>query len=273
MTFQSRLIKVFVVVLLALFIAGNVSAREKLRVGMECDYYPFNYKDTSGELMGYDVDVAKGLAEILDVEIVYICQAWDGMIPALLANKFDLIIASMSITKSRAKKIDFSTPYRVSAGQILGPKKMKVKLFDEQDNLIPENFKGLRVGLERATTYSSWFKAKLPGADIVLYDGTEPAYLDLVNGRVDIIMTNPMKAHLKFLSKPNGAGFEFKSPPINEVDYFGTGVGIGMRKGQDELKARLNAGLKKLITEGKLTEYALKIFPFAIHNEEWKDIE
>lgn len=272
MTLKSKLLKILVVGLLALFIAGNVSAKEKLRVAMECDYWPFNYKDTSGVLQGYDVDVAKGLAEILDVEIEYVCQAWDGMIPALLANKFDLIIASMSITESRAKKIDFSTPYRVSVGRILGSKNKEMKLFDKDGNVIPENFKGLRVGLERASTYAGWFKAKLPGADVVLYDGTEPAYLDLVNGRVDIIMTNPMKAHLKFLSKPNGAGYEFKSPAIHEVEYFGIGVGIGMRQGQPELKARLNAGIKQLIEDGKLTEYALKIFPFPIHNEEWKDL-
>jgi arginine/ornithine transport system substrate-binding protein len=273
MKFQSRVVKIFVVGLLALFIAGNVSAKEKFRVGMECDYWPFNYKDTSGELQGYDVDVSKGIAEILDVDIEYVCQAWDGMIPALLANKFDLIIASMSITEKRAKKIDFSTPYRVSVGRIVGPKKTEMKLFDNDGNLIPENFKGLRVGLERASTYAGWFKAKLPGADVVLYDGTEPAYLDLVNGRVDIIMTNPMKAYLKFLSKPNGAGYEFKSPAINEVEYFGIGVGIAMRKGQPELKARIDAGIKQLIKNGKLTEYALKIFPFPIHNEEWQNLE
>jgi len=76
----------------------NVSA-ETLRVGMECTYAPFNYKTADGELAGYDVDVAKGIAQIIGAEFEYVCQEWDGMIPALLANKFDLIIASMSITE------------------------------------------------------------------------------------------------------------------------------------------------------------------------------
>ncbi len=252
-------------------IIGTISgaSAEKLRVGMECTYAPFNYKTADGDLAGYDVDVADGVARIIGAELEFVCQEWDGMIPALLANKFDLIIASMSITEKRMKKIDFSGPYRFSTGRILGSKSKKMNLFDDAGNPIPENFKGLRVGLERATTYSSWFKDILPGANVVLYDGSEPLYLDLQNGRVDLIMTNPMKAFLKFLSKENGAGFEFKGPTVDEVKYFGIGVGIGMRQGEKELKGRLNEALKELINSGELETYALKIFPFKLHKDEW----
>lgn len=248
---------------------GSPTSAESLRVGMECTYAPFNYRDASGELVGYDVDVAKGVAEIIGADLEFVCQQWDGMIPALLANKFDLIVASMSITESRLEKIDFSSPYRDSVGRLVGKSGQDLNLFDASGNPIPENFGGLRIGLERASTYESWFNAKLPDADIVLYDGSEPLYLDLVNGRVDAIMTNPMKAYLRFLSKEEGSGFEFISPPVNEVEFFGVGVGIGLRQGQPELKARLDDAIKQLINDGKLTEYALKYFPFPIHNEEW----
>jgi len=74
-----------------------------------------------------------------------------------------------------------------------------------------------------------------------------------------------MKAHLRFLSKEDGAGYEFVSPQIDEKKYFGIGVGIGLRQGNDELKARLNAALKTLTDDGWLEKYALKYFPFAIH--------
>jgi arginine/ornithine transport system substrate-binding protein len=250
---------------------GTSASAEKLRVGMECTYAPFNYRTDAGELAGYDVDVAKGVAEIIGAELEFVCQQWDGMIPALLANKFDLIVASMSITESRLEKIDFSSPYRDSVGRIVGKSDQDLNLFDPSGNPIPENFAGLRIGLERASTYESWFNAKLPDAEIVLYDGSEPLYLDLVNGRVDAIMTNPMKAHLRFLATDEGSGFEFISPAISEVEFFGTGVGIGLRQGQPELKARLDGAIKQLINDGKLTEYALKYFPFPIHNEEWGD--
>ena len=110
---------------------------------------------------------------------------------------------------------------------------------------------------------------QLPDADVVLYDSSEALYLDLQNGRVDVIMTNPMKAHLKFLSKPDGAGFEFKGPVVDEEKYFGIGVGIGLRQGQPELKERLNGALKQLINSGQLESYAKKIFPFKLHKDEW----
>lgn len=245
------------------------AAAETLRVGMECTYAPFNYRTESGELAGYDVDVAKGVAEIIGADLEYVCQQWDGMIPALLANKFDLIIASMSITDARLEKMDFSSPYRDSVGRMVGKAGADLNLFDDAGKPIPENFKGLRVGLERASTYEAWFTATLPDADIVEYDGSEPLYLDLRNGRVDVIMTNPMKAHLRFLATDAGKGFEFVSPAINEEKYFGIGVGIGLQKDQPELKARLDGAIKQLINDGKLTEYALKYFPFPIHNEDW----
>ena len=251
-------------------LASAAAQADTLRVGMECTYAPFNYREASGELAGYDVDVAKGVAEIIGADLEFVCQKWDGMIPALLANKFDLVIASMSITNSRLEKMDFSVPYRISVGRLVGKKDMGVTLFDDAGAPIADNFGGLRIGMGRATTYSKWFEAKLPGANVVLYDSSEAMYLDLENGRTDMIMTNPMKAFLKFLSKENGAGFEFVSPQIDETEYFGIGVGIGLRKGNDDLKERLNAALLQLTKDGSLETYALKYFPFAIHNEKWE---
>ncbi|MHC8508943.1 MAG: transporter substrate-binding domain-containing protein [Rhodospirillales bacterium] len=253
----------------ALFAFAQPASAETLRVGMECTYAPFNYRTASGELAGYDVDVAKGVAEIIGADVDYVCQEWDGMIPALLANKFDLIVASMSITEKRLKQIDFSTPYRVSIGRLVGPAGADWNLFDSSGEPIAKNFKGKRVGLERASTYASWFAAKMPDAEVVLYDGSEPLYLDLQNGRVDMIMTNPMKAYLKFLSGDGAGKFGFVSPAVTEEKYFGPGVGVGMRQGNDALKARIDMAVKQLVRDGSLEKYALKIFPFPIHNEKW----
>jgi len=252
----------------ALFAAGAVSA-ESLRVGMECTYSPFNYRNADGDLVGYDVDVAKGVAEIIGADLEFVCQQWDGMIPALLANKFDLIVASMSITETRMEKIAFSSPYRKSEGRLIGKADANLNLFDDDGNPIAANFAGLRVGLERATTYQNWFDAELPDAEIVLYDSNEALYLDLQNGRTDIIMTNPMKAYLRFLSDDVGKGFAIVSPPIDEEKYFGIGVGIALRKGEDDLRDRLSAAIKELVNNGSLSAYSRKIFPFDIHKEEW----
>ncbi len=252
-------------VALSAFGASQSASAETLRVGMECTYAPFNFKNASGELDGYDVDVAKGVAGLIGADLEFVCQKWDGMIPALLANKFDLVVASMSITDKRLKKMDFSSTYRISVGRLVGKKNSGFNLFDKAGKPIPANFAGLKVGLERATTYSDWFENVLPKAKVVLYDTNEALYLDLVNGRTDMIMTNPMKAYLRFLSKEDGAGFEFVSPQIDEKKYFGTGVGIGLRQGNEALKGRLNKAIRTLADHGYLESYALKYFPFAIH--------
>ena len=260
-----QLLKFAALAVLSMTLFTNSAQAETLRVGMECTYAPFNFKNADGYLDGYDVDVAKGVAAIIGADLDFICQKWDGMIPALLANKFDIVVASMSITDKRLKKMDFSSTYRISVGRLVGRKNAGFNLFDSSDKPIPANFAGLKVGLERATTYSDWFENELPEAKVVLYDNNEALYLDLVNGRTDMIMTNPMKAHLRFLSKEDGAGYEFVSPQIDEKKYFGIGVGIGLRKGNDDLKARLNGAIKTLTDNGSLEKYALKYFPFAIH--------
>ena len=267
MKLRSHLLAVAVAV--GTMLAAQAAHSETLRVGMECTYAPFNFKTASGELDGYDVDVSKGVAKIIGADLEYVCQEWDGMIPALLANKFDLVIASMSITDKRLEKMDFSGPYRFSTGQLVGSKKLKVNLFDDAGEPIPANFKGLTVGLERATTYSHWFEEVLPEAKVTLYDSNEALYLDLQNGRTDLIMTNPMKAYLRFLSQEDGSDFELKGPTVDEEKYFGIGVGIGLRKGQPELRERLNAALKQLINSGELEGYAKKYFPFKLHKDEW----
>lgn len=243
---------------------------EPLKVGTECTYFPFNYTESDGKLTGYDVDVATEVGKRIGAEIEFVCQEWKGMIPALMAGKFDLIVASMSITEERLKQIDFSGPYRVSIGQFVGPKAKNLALFNADGSVNVEAFDGVKIGLERSSTYENWMKAKVPGAEIAYYDNNEAMYLDLAAGRVDAIMTNPMKAYLSFLSKDDGAGFEVVGPQLEDEAYFGTGVGIGLRKDNAELLERMNTALQAMTEDGTLKSFSLKYFPFAINPQEWK---
>lgn len=241
---------------------------ETLQVGTECTYHPFNFRTDDGELKGYDIDVATEVGKRLDTDIDFVCQEWKGMIPALLAGKFDLIVASMSITEKRLEQIDFSAPYRVSIGQFVGAKEADLQLFSGE-TLNPDGFKGIKIGLERATTYEDWLTANVPEAEIAYYDNNESMFLDLAAGRVDAIMTNPMKAYLKFLSTDDGSKFDVIGPQIAEDQYFGVGVGVGLRQGNDELKGQIDVAIKEMIDDGTLTEFSLRYFPFPIHPQEY----
>jgi polar amino acid transport system substrate-binding protein len=241
------------------------AAQQDLRAGSECTYFPFNFRDTDGVLKGYDIDVGNELGKRLGVKIEWVCQKWDGMLPALLANKFDLILASMSITEERRQRIDFSESYRVSIGQFVGARSKGYKLFNADNTPNPAAFKGVRVGLQRATTYDNWIQAKVPDATVVRYDTVEQLYLELKSGRVDVIMTNPMKTHLEFLSKPDGAGFEVVGPQLEEEKYFGQGVGVGVRKGNAELLKRIDTAILAMRKDGTLDGFSRKYFPWAIH--------
>ncbi|MCC6471839.1 MAG: transporter substrate-binding domain-containing protein [Alphaproteobacteria bacterium] len=248
-----------------LAVATPGQAQEKLMVGSECTYFPFNYRDSDNVLKGYDIDVANEIAKRLNAKVEYVCMKFDGLLPALLAGKFDLIAASLSITEDRRQKIDFSVPYRLSIGQFVAPKAKKLQLFNADGSLNKPAFKGIRVGIQRATTYDNWFQAIVPDANVVRYEGVEAIYLDLKAGRVDAIMTNPMKTYLEFLSKPDGAGFEVVGPQITEEKYFGTGAGIGLRKDNPELLKRIDTAILDMKKDGTLDKFSKLYFPFAIY--------
>ena len=262
-----RLFAKFFAVVAAVFavVGGPAAAQETLRAGTECTYFPFNFRDADGTLKGYDVDVGNEIGKRLNMKVEWVCQKWDGMLPALLANKYDVILASLSITEERRQKIDFSVGYRLSIGQFVGPKAKGLKLFKDDKTPDTAAFKGVKVGLQRGTTYENWITAKVPDATVVKYDTVEQTYLELKSGRVDVIMTNPMKTYLEFLSKPDGAGFEVIGPQIDEEKYFGTGAGVGLRKGEEALLKRIDAALVDMKKDGTLDKFSKAYFPFAIY--------
>lgn len=250
---------------LALGAAAPAAAQETLKAATDCAYFPFSFRDADSVLKGYEIDLGEDIARRANFKIEWVCQKFDGLIPSLLANKFDIILSTMSITDARRQSIDFSVSYRVSVGQFVGPKGKMQKLFNVDGTPNPAGFKDLRVGLGRATTYDNWMQAKVPDATVVRYDTDVQMYLELKSGRVDVLMTNPLKIYLEFLSKPDGAGYEVIGPQIKDEKYFGIGVGAGVRKGSDALLKRIDTALNDMKKDGTLERYSKKYFPFTIY--------
>jgi len=233
--------------------ASGAQAADKLRIGTEGAYPPFNLVDANGELQGFDVDIAKALCDRMGAECTFVKQDWDGMIPALMARKFDAIVASMSITEERLKAVDFSEKYWTNKLQFVGKKDMML-------DVSMDGLKGKTIGAQRATISGEWLEKNRAGANVKLYDTQENAYLDLASGRLDGILADAL-VNYDWLQSDAGKGFEFKGDPVFDGDL----IGIAIRKGQDDLRMKLNKAIKDIVADGTYAKINAKYFPFSIY--------
>ncbi|MFO7706192.1 MAG: ABC transporter substrate-binding protein [Halopseudomonas sp.] len=243
-------------VLLAAATAMLMSApalADELRIGTEGAYPPFNLIDQSGEVVGFDIDIAKALCEKMEAECSVVTSDWDGIIPALNTRRFDFLVASMSITEERQQAVDFTEPYYTNKLQFVAPKKSDFKT-DEA------SLKGKTIGAQRATIAGQWLEDNM--GDVVnvrLYDTQENAYLDMNSGRIDGVLADNFVQY-EWLQSDAGANFEFKGEPVFDNDK----IGIAVRKG-DPLRERLNKALQEIVDDGTYAEINKKYFPFSIY--------
>lgn len=228
-------------------------AADKLKIGTEGAYPPFNLIDASGKATGFDVEIGQALCAKMKVECDVVTSDWDGIIPALNAKKFDFLIASMSITDERKQAVDFTDPYYTNKLQFIAPKGAEFKT--DKDSL-----KGKVIGAQRSTIAGTWLEENLDGiVDIKLYDTQENAYLDLASGRVDGVLADKF-VNWEWLKSDAGKDFEFKGEPVFDNDK----IGIAVRK-NDPLREKLNAALKEIVADGTYKQINDKYFPFSIY--------
>ena len=233
---------------------------DTIRFATEGAYPPLNTVDTAGAVQGFDVDIANALCEELKARCTWVKQEWDGMIPALKARKFDAIVASMSITEERKRQIDFSEKYYQTPARIVAPR-------DAAFEGTPEGLAGKRIGVQRGATHQCYAEKTFPDAEIVLYGTQEEVFRDLVLGRIDVQLSDSLIAQESFLSKDEGADYGFLGGDHTDVECYGEGVGIAVRKGDDDLREALSAAITAIRENGTYTEINDKYFPFDIYGE------
>lgn len=245
--------KVFLAAAVTLAFSAGAMA-ETLKMGIEAAYPPFNNKDASGQVVGFDKEIGDALCAKMKVECSVVTSDWDGIIPALNAKKFDFLISSLSITEERKAAVDFTDPYYSNKLQFIAPKNVDFKT--DKGSL-----KGKTIGTQRATLAGTWLEDTY-GDDIKvsLYDTQENAYLDLTSGRVDAILADKY-ANYDWLKTDAGKNYEFKGDPVVESDK----IGIAVRKGDNELRNKLNAALKEIVADGTYKKINDKYFPFSIY--------
>ncbi len=197
--------KAFVLVLAALFVTGiilstsvfgadinlakkstveKILARGELRVGFESGYVPFEMTDKKGNFIGFDMDYARRLAKDMGVKFVPVNTAWDGIIPALMTDKFDIIMGGMTITQERNLKINFVDPYIVVGQTILLNKKHEDAVKDYRDLNDPKYIVTSRMG----TTGEQAIKKYIPRATYKAFESEAEAGLEVINGKADALV-------------------------------------------------------------------------------------
>jgi polar amino acid transport system substrate-binding protein len=178
MNISTRFIAAASIAAMSLF-AGSAMAQEKLTIGTEGAYPPFNNLEANGTLTGFDIDIAKALCDEMKVSCTFVTNDWDGIIPALQAKKFDAIIASMSITPERKEQVTFSKKYYNTPPAIAVPKDSTIK------DATPASLKGKTLGAQGSTSHSNYVEKHFPDAQLKLYPTADEYKLDVSNGRID----------------------------------------------------------------------------------------
>ncbi|HIP78702.1 MAG TPA: ABC transporter substrate-binding protein [Kiloniellaceae bacterium] len=231
----------------------------KVRIGVEGAYPPFSQVTADGKLVGFDIDIANALCDQMKVECELVTQDWDGIIPALNARKYDAIIASMSITPERKEKVDFTNKYYQTPAKFVRKKGSGIEITQE-------GLKGKSVGVQRATIHDN-FVTEVYGDEVEVkrYGTQDEAYLDMVAGRVDLLLADSIALEDGFLKTDSGKDYEFVGPDFTDPQYFGEGAGIAIRKGEDELREMLNAAIDAIRANGVYKSIQDKYFDFNVY--------
>ncbi len=251
------------------------SIADQIKIGTEGAYPPWNSKDSAGNLIGFEVELANELCKIMKHECTIVEQDWDGMIPALVSRKFDAIMAGMSITSERMKTINFSQGYAdevASLAVMKGSKNEGLKTMsainlsdvsaDEQATLdvLTKAFKGKTIGVQTATIHQNFLESGLMGSvKVRTYKTQDEVNLDLSAGRIDAALA----AAVAFTDYAEKSGKEVVlTGPTFAGGDFGNGVGVGIRKGDSKLINDFNAAIDKARDDGIISKLAIKHFGF-----------
>ncbi|MCC4783426.1 MULTISPECIES: ABC transporter substrate-binding protein [Vibrio] len=240
---------------------GVAQAKEwkTVRFGIEGAYPPFSWTEADGSLKGFDVDMANALCTEMQVKCKIVAQDWDGIIPSLLARKYDAIIAAMSITEERKKKIDFTGKYALIPNKFIAKKGAGLN-FDD--------LSGQKIAVQRATTHDKYLTDNYGDTvEIVRYGSFDEAYLDLANGRVAAVLGDASALEEGVLNKAGGEDYEFVGPSLTDPKWFGDGFGIALRKQDKDLTKQLDAAILSLREKGIYQDIAAKYFNYDVYGQ------
>ncbi|HOI64023.1 MAG: transporter substrate-binding domain-containing protein [Thermotogaceae bacterium] len=235
---------VFLVVVSLAFssLLEDIRSRGVLRVGQDAGYMPLYGTDPDGKRIGLEVEILKEMASILGVKLEFVIVNWDGIIPALVSNKFDIIWSGMTITPERALKVNFSDPYLTVGQTIL----YNTKKFSTPPTLEDINTKETKIAVQLGTTGAEAANRLLTKAQIFTFETTDEAGFQVASGRADAMIFDSIYA--KFVAK------KYEQLDVTDELLTMENLGVAIPKGDFETLQWLNTFIQWLKTTEKITE-------------------
>lgn len=227
---------------------GAALAQEKLTIGTNPAYPPFEYKGENNELLGFDIDLMNEVCNVLQKECVYAEQEFDALIPNLRLRRYDAVISGMDITEERAKQLAFSNPYYQNYS-------IYITTTDKADSI--QNVEDVKIGVLSGSTHQQYIRDTYKGANVSVYPQYPSAMSDLALGRVDVVFGDGevVRDYIKENDKLVMVGEKVTDPK-----YFGQGLGIGVGLRNKALVEEINGALETIKDNGKYDEIYKKWF-------------
>ena len=223
--------------------AATAKEWKTVRFGMDATYAPFESINPQGKIVGFEVDYGEALCARMKVTCTFQNQDWDGVIPALLANKFDVIFSSMNITKARSEKVLFSDMYYATPPVWAG-------LATEKSNDIsPAALKGKTIGTQSSTVHANWLEKYYKDSEIKLYPTQDEPNLDLASGRIDYVVGDSL-VEADFIEKKGNGCCRIIATIKRDPEIHGPGVGAAFRPEDKDLQQMFNKAIAELDADG-----------------------
>ncbi|GEK48284.1 transporter substrate-binding domain-containing protein [Bisbaumannia pacifica] len=224
----------------ALSTSPAIADESPLRIGVDVPYVPYQYQQPDGTITGFEVELINAVCTEMQRECEWIKQDWDGIIPGLLARKYDFIASAMNITEDRARQVQFSEPYYQVPSVWVGRSDHEV---DVEDTLA-----GVTIGVQQGTIQDRYVTQFHPEADIRRYSNSGGVISDMHSGRLDLVFTAFPLAQEALLDED---AYSRRGPLITEPEsIYGPGVGAAFRTRDQELVEEFNAAMAEVKADG-----------------------